>query len=117
MRSGPLRDVVRLQSYTTEADTFGQQVPTWTTVGTYRADINYFHGQEAVNALQQKAETTHRIEMRYIGPIDASMRILHTDPRTGVERVFNILDVEDVQNLKERYVIKAKEVTQPDTGG
>lgn len=117
MKSGPLRDRVQLQSYATEADSFGQQIPTWSTVGTYWADINYFRGQEAVNALQKKAETTHRIEMRWVAAIDASMRFLYHDPRTGVDRIFNILDVEDVDNLRARYIIKAKEVTQPDTGG
>lgn len=117
MRAGPLRFRVKLQSYATSADTFGQQVPTWTTVGTYWADIRFLVGREAVNALQKKAETTHKINMRYIGEIDASMRILYTDPRTHVDRIFNILDVNPIDERKREYELKVQEVTQPDSGG
>lgn len=109
MKPGPMRQRVTLQSPAQSSDGYGDPVTTWTTVGTYWARVVFTGGTEAVNAQQDRALETHRITMRYVSPIDPSMRLLY------VNRILNILTVNNVDERNREYEITAREVLQPVT--
>lgn len=101
---------VQLQSSTAPQDTYGQPNPTWSTVGTYWAHIETLSGRELVNALQKKAETTHRVTIRYLGDsttVSPKMRIVYKT------RTFNILWINNVGERNRELDCYCEEVVSP----
>lgn len=107
MNVGTMRDRVTIQRGTDTRDAYGQPITTWATVGTYYADLHHLSGREAVNALQIKAEATHKVTLRYVVPITPKDRLLFGT------RVFNIVDVNDVDELHRTYELLCTEVVNP----
>jgi len=107
---GRLRQVVTLQNPGPEAfDAFRQPVPAWTTVGTFSASVRPLAGREAIVAKQVKAEATHMITMRYLGPtvaIDPTSRLLYGS------RVFNVVQVTNVEERHRWYEVTVQEIQQ-----
>lgn len=108
MKVGPMRQRVTLQTLTKSKDRYGQEIEVWTTVNTYWAEIVTLSGREAVNARQIKAESTHRITMRYEGTvIDETMRFLFNS------RVLKVSWVNNVEQRNREYLILCTEVKSP----
>ena len=101
---------VSLQSATASQDTYGQPNPTWTTVGTYWAQIETLSGRELVNALQKKAETTHRVTLRWLGESttpNPKWRIVYK------ARTYNVLWINNVGERNRTLELYCEEVVSP----
>jgi SPP1 family predicted phage head-tail adaptor len=107
---GKLRQVVTLQNPGPETfDSFRQPVPSWTTIGVFSAQVRPLSGREAIVAKQVKAEASHMITMRYLGPsvvINPTSRLLYGS------RVFGIVQVINVEERHRWYEIVAQEIQQ-----
>jgi SPP1 family predicted phage head-tail adaptor len=87
VNAGDLRHRVTLQTCTgSTVGKGGQRVPTWSNVGTYWACVTPLAGMELMNARQVKAQTSHKITIRNVGPIPPTARFLFE--ATG--RLFNL---------------------------
>lgn len=103
-----MRQRVTLQSGTvTGQDAFGEQQTEATTVGTYWAEVSMLSGREAVNAAQICAEATHKVRMRYVGPILPDQWFLFGGKR------LNIKSVDNIDNRNREYLILCQEVVVP----
>jgi SPP1 family predicted phage head-tail adaptor len=107
MRSGPLRQRLTIQKCIQTADRYGQMISSWVDAGTYFARVKFLSGRELVNATQVKADVTHQIEMRYIGPIAPTSRLVLNG------RPFNIDSINLVDEIKRQYIILAHETVKP----
>lgn len=112
-QSGRLRQTVTLMAPPAPGsetfDSFYQPIPSWTTVGTFSASIRPLNGREAIVAKQVKAEATHMITMRYLGPsitINPLNRIVYGS------RVFGVVQVINVEERDRWYEIVAQEIQQ-----
>lgn len=104
MKAGRLRQRLELQTADATADDYGDEIPGWTTVGTYSASVSPLTGREAANAQQVKAEVTHKIVMRYVGAIVPTQRFLWGT------RVLSILWVRNIDERNREYEIYCQEV-------
>lgn len=97
MRAARLRHRVEVQRATDGIDAFGDQTPTWTSLGTFWAAVEPLNGREYFIAAGTSAESTIRVLMRAqpgkrFSPKD---RVLFGD---------RVLDVNAVVNQDERGV-------------
>lgn len=104
-----MRSRLELQSPVEAPDAYGQPTKTWVTLRSCWAQLSMITGQEQVNAGQMKATATHQVMTRYTGDVDPSMRLIYNG------RVFNILVVNNIDELNLQYQIMATEVQQPVT--
>lgn len=110
-RSGQMRQTVTLQQPVTPQtfDSFGQPIVSYTTSGPYSAQIRPLSGREAIVAKQVKAEATHMITMRYLGPtvvLNPLTRIVYGT------RIFGVVQVLNVEERDRWYEIIAQEIQQ-----
>jgi len=74
---GELRHRIELQSASESADSYGQDVRTWTTYGTVWAMVEMSPGTEIQLGLSQQALAPYRVTIRYRGDVRPSHRIVH----------------------------------------
>jgi len=95
---------------TTETfDSFGQPVQSWTTVGTFWAEVIPLTGHELVAAKQVKAQATVKIKMRYQG---SSVKVSPENRLLLNGRMFGLFDVKNVEERNRRYEMTAYEIQQ-----
>lgn len=106
MQAGQLRRRVTVQQPAQAPDRYGQLADTWADVGTYWAFVRTPTGREAIIAQQFKAELTHVVTMRYLGsaPLGPNMRLAYKG------RIFNVLDVLNVDERNRQYDVHCQEV-------
>ena len=95
MQAGNLRHQIELQTNTPTTNSFGEQIPVWTTQATVWASINPLAGREFVEAKQRKIDATVRIITRYRADM------LPT-PNWRVKFGNRIFDIDTVMNRNER---------------
>lgn len=104
---GDLRHRVTLLSASAGTQSMsGQLATTYTTVGTYWANVRPLTGRELVNAKQVKATISHEITMRQVGSIKATDRLQFQ----GTARLFNVESVIRVGEQNAFYLIHATEL-------
>jgi SPP1 family predicted phage head-tail adaptor len=122
IRSGKLRRRVEVQSLTaaSAANAYNETSATnWQTVAIRWAQIEPLAGREVWQAQQVQPDTTHRVTLRFMAGLSAKMRLLAKDPNAGATTEFpqggrRIFNIQDVQNLDERdrtVQLSCKEVT------
>ncbi len=74
--AGDLRHQVQVQAETDAANAAGEQVPTWKTVVTLRAQVEASGGAEQEIAGQTAALSNYRVKHRYYPPLTTQMRYL-----------------------------------------
>jgi SPP1 family predicted phage head-tail adaptor len=89
------------------SDRYGQMRSNWVDSGTYWASVTFLAGRELVNATQTKPDVTHKVRMRYIGPIAPTSRLVFKG------RFLNIDSIQNVAELKKEYVIMCHETVKP----
>lgn len=111
LRVGQHRQRLTLQSpATTETfDSFGQPVPSWTTIGTFWGYLRPLMGQEAVVAKQIKAEATHKLTTRYLG---SAVTVNPTYRWLLGSRIFGIVEVINVEERNRGYEMTLREIQQ-----
>jgi SPP1 family predicted phage head-tail adaptor len=103
---GLLRHSIYLQALSQGADDGGGGTPeTWAdSVGPLSARAEHVAGNETLRGMQVRAGVTEVFEIRYRAGVTTAMRI-----RWGA-RSFNIRDVADMDERRERLLIQAEEV-------
>lgn len=105
MRSGLLRHRVEIQSLNPSADAVLQQKPNPVTVQTVPASVEALSGRKAETARHLRPDATHEIGFRYPGfTVSAATHRI----KWG-SRIFNILFVHDVGELRRDIVVTAVE--------
>jgi SPP1 family predicted phage head-tail adaptor len=76
MREGKWRHRVAYEEPAFSTDSFGQQlaVEPWPILGRYWAEVFQIEGKETRIAEQLQGVATHRVTMRYVGPISVGGR-------------------------------------------
>jgi SPP1 family predicted phage head-tail adaptor len=122
IRSGKLRRRVDLQALTAPeaANAYNEKPPTnWQTIATVWAGIEPQTGREVFASGQVQADTTHRVTLRWHAAVANAERLLVHDPKApaspgfpqGGFRVFNILDVQNLDERDRTLVLTCKEIT------
>ncbi|SRR6266852_3421193 len=106
VKAGQLRKRVRIQALSptplnppnpaNEPDL----INSWSDLATVWASIEPLSGRELAWAETLTADVTHKVTIRYYPGITPKMRFLYLDPRTNLQRLFNI---ELVRDLEERH--------------
>jgi SPP1 family predicted phage head-tail adaptor len=104
MRSGRMRHRVVIQTQTESRDTHGGVSRTWADTATRWASIEPLRGREFYSAQQVNANVTHKIGMRYYSGLTPTHRL-----KFGT-RIFNIVDVRLIKEIKNEMEILATEV-------
>lgn len=89
MRSGLLRERVRIEQFTAAADSYGQPLETWAELATVWGEVRPAASREgfAPGAGQVLAVATHRVRMRYRSDVDEMMRLVWRGRTLQVEAV------------------------------
>lgn len=106
MRAGRLRNKITIQTIVNEVDDFGQPLLNgsgYTDYKTVWASVIPVSGKESFLSNTDFSKTTHKIKIRYIPNIKASMRILWQG------RIFNIVNVRNIEEMNREYEILAWE--------
>ena len=104
MNTGELRHQIEIQSAVETQDAMGGTIRNWTTDQTIWAKISPVLGRETTVGNTQHAEVTHDILIRWNTGIDPKKRIKHES------RIFKIQNVLDIDERREKLMIKAIEV-------
>lgn len=110
MRAGPKRQRITVQVLSESQDSYGQKLQSWVDDGTYWAEIRTLSGREAVNAKQVKAETTHAVNLRYIGSLFPTGGLLPSSRLSFNGRIFNILYINNINERNREYQLLAQEL-------
>ena len=88
-----MRHSIDIESAAATENSLGEDVETWSTFATARAQIIPINGKEYFSANQEQSSVTHKITMRYLAGVNTKMRVNYGG------RIFNI---EAVINFQER---------------
>lgn len=73
---GAMREVVQVQQRTTQANGYGEPVPTWATLDALRARVEPLGGSEVWRAGKVEAENSYRVTLRYLDYLTPRHRLL-----------------------------------------
>lgn len=102
-QSGKLRNLITIQQATITYDTVNQPIETWVPFDTFWAAIITTGGREFYASQKLYAETNAVFEIRYDATLTTLMRIYCGG------RIFNILGINDVDEMHTTMLISAKE--------
>ena len=100
---GELRHRIELQSSSESADSYGQDVRTWSTYGTVWARVEMKPGTEQQVGLSQQAMSPYIVTIRYRGDVQASHRIVYG------AKILEIVSVADLNGYGTHETITAIE--------
>ena len=109
MRAGPLRHRVVLQTYTETQDAFGGMTPTWSTLATVWAAVEWLMGREYLEAKQLEGELAVRIRIRNRTGVTERTRVTWTDPN-NTAHVFEVVAVQQDATGMRELVLMCREV-------
>jgi SPP1 family predicted phage head-tail adaptor len=95
MQAGRLRHRVTVQRATDSIDQYGDQTPTWTSLGTVWASVEPLSGREYFAAAQMQSEVSTRIVIRPISGVTLT-------PKDRVKFGSRYFDIQSVINRDER---------------
>ena len=75
MQIGEFDQRIKIQTYTVEKDSHGQDLPVWTTLSTVWARVQYARADEATQADQLAAISRVKFFIRYLSTVTEVMRI------------------------------------------
>lgn len=104
MDIGQLRHKVQLQNYYTSRNSVGETLKVWVTYATAWAAIQDLSGSTTQAAEKERAETTHKIRVRYNGTISEQDRVVY-DSRT-----FEVLGVVNDDTRKTYQLLLCKSI-------
>lgn len=94
MQSGLLRKRITLQQRSSEQDSYGQPLTTWSDVATVWASVEPLSGRELMAAEAVQSEVTHQVVMRYRPGVTAKLRVAYGS---------KIFDIQNVLDENERH--------------
>lgn len=110
MRAGPLRQRLTLQRLVETADPYNQRLQSWVDVATIWGRVINSAGAEVMNARQLKAEVSHIVHTRYLGPLLPAGALPPTWRLLYGDRVLNIVWNNDVNERHREYQITCQQV-------
>lgn len=102
---GELRHRIEIQSSSEAADSFGQDVRTWSTYATVWASVEMSSGSEIQVGSSQQALSPYRVIIRYRGDVRPSHRIIYGS------RILEVVSVMDVTGYGTHETISCIEST------
>lgn len=90
MRAGLLRQIITIESFTDSRNEYGEQIKSWSTFATIRAQVMPAVGQEVLAARQLMANAAVRIRARYLAGVNTRMRVLHGSTTMEIRSVTNM---------------------------
>jgi SPP1 family predicted phage head-tail adaptor len=93
MRAGQMKCRVEVQSKASNANSYGEDVITWTTVGYRWASIEPLNSKELIEAQQIKSESTHRVKMRYDSDITPEHRLVFNGRTLEINSLINVMEL------------------------
>lgn len=105
MNVGALRNKITIKKQTRETDEYGQRLDQWDIVKKVWAAIIPALGRNYYTADQTQTDAKTKIVTRYHPEITRDMRIFYGN------RVYDIIDIQDVNMRHQELVIYCKEVT------
>lgn len=88
-RIGPMRHRVAIQRRTVAQNSYGEAVPTWSTLATRWGRLEPLTGREAWQAQQARPDVTHRLTLRYYAGLLHRDRVQIDGATYQVESVTN----------------------------
>jgi SPP1 family predicted phage head-tail adaptor len=109
---GSLNSRVQIQQQTTAQDDYGAEQQVWSTVYTCWASITVERGQLLYQTAEFISKAAHRITMRWTSSvvIRPNMRIVYTEPTTGVVHTYNVEALLNTDQRNRILVILAYEL-------
>ena len=105
MRAGNLNKKVEIQSLTSTQNEFGEVTnANWTKYKNAYASVIPVSGKESFLSNTDFSKTSHKIRIRYLPNINASMRIVWNN------RVFNFISTRNIAEMSKEIEILAEEV-------
>ena len=104
MDAGLMRHRITVQTLGEKQNERGEIESDWVDVWKGRASINPLSGRDFVAAMQEHAQVTHKVTIRYNPAIKTTMRIMYGD------RVFDILHIIDTWEQHREMVLMCKEL-------
>ena len=87
MKVGYLRDRVKIEKYSEQINSYGENIPVWSLFAEVFAEVRTVTGREFLQADKVSADVSHVIIIRYLADVIPAMRIVWND------RIFNISGV------------------------
>ena len=103
VRSGPMRDRVKVQNFVKTRDASGGIIRTWQTVVTRWGKIDPLQGDEKEFGDTIESRATHKVSLRFYDGLDTNQRLLFGT------REFNIVEIIDPGNRHRQTVLKVRE--------
>jgi SPP1 family predicted phage head-tail adaptor len=104
MRAGELRHRITIQQQTISRDSYGAEVPEWSTLATVWAKIVTTSGAEQIEAAQVATATlTHEVTIRWRSDVQPTMQVLWGSRTLTIRAV-----VDD--NVKRMLILSCDEV-------
>jgi SPP1 family predicted phage head-tail adaptor len=119
--AGKLRWQIQLLQPTLQQDSSGGVDPTATSIfATVYAAVEALAGRELYAAQQRVSEVTHKITIRYMPGVTATMVVSFPDPGTGLPRLFlvgDVLNPDETPHLLYLYCIERDDSGRGGSGG
>jgi SPP1 family predicted phage head-tail adaptor len=108
VRAGRLSRRVAYQTSAESRNALNEAFPTWSTVGTYWAEVRGLTGREVYHASQTKAEAPHVLTLRYPGfrPSPAARFVYGA-------RIFDVISVINVDERNRQVEVLVNEQPVP----
>lgn len=106
IRSGDLRESVRIEVAVEQTNDYGEATLTWSPVAKRRAAIRGLRVDEVMSAQEPYTVATHEVEFRYANGLKTGMRLIW-ESRTP-ERTLDIIQITE-QNNRESQKLVCKE--------
>ena len=105
MNPGDLRNRIQIKELTTARNEYNEPIEEWVLVKEVWAAINPALGRNYYAADQTQTDAKTKIVTRYHTGIKREMRIYYSD------KIYDIIDIQDVKMRHEELVIYCSEVT------
>lgn len=88
--AGALRHVVTIEQQVSAENSLGEPAVSWATFASdVRAEIKPISGRAYMEAKQAQSEVSHRVRIRYLDGVAASMRVIFDGRRLEIEAVID----------------------------
>lgn len=103
MQIGKLRHRLVIQRENASQDSYGEDVPSWTTFATVWGSVEPLTGREYLEGKALTAEVTYRIRIRSLSGVTPEMRVSYDS------RYFQIVSVMDVDERNREMILMCRE--------
>lgn len=90
MRAGRLREVIEIQSQAESANDYGQQVKTWSTLATTRAEVKPISALETETGGKTESRTIYQFTFRYQSALNERNRIVWNSDNYHISEILNL---------------------------